>query len=57
MLLAAAGITVLNESPIGPDHCNRRTPINVYAIGIITGGNTGEINTKKDNKIWFNNIT
>lgn len=56
ILLAAAGITVLNESPIGPDHCKRRTPISVYAIGINTGGNTGEINTISDNKMWLRSI-
>ena len=56
ILLAAAGITVLKESPIGQAHCTKRTPTNVYAKGINTGGNIGEINTRQDKSICLSNI-
>ena len=56
MLLAAAGNTVPNDMAIGPAPWSKRIPISVYVIGMITGGNIGEITTRHDMTMCFNNI-
>ncbi|MEI6119393.1 MAG: hypothetical protein WCP92_09745 [bacterium] len=56
ILLPAAGMTVLNDIDIGPAPWSKRIPISVYVIGIITGGNIGEMTTRHDIMRCFNNI-
>jgi hypothetical protein len=56
ILLIVAGITVPNDIAIGPAPWSKRMPISVYVMGIMTGGNIGEITTRNDMMRCFNNI-